>query len=71
MRPFLSISYGGKMQIIVVGARIVGISCALRLQRSGHEVTFFDRIGLASGTSYGNACVLAMGAVVPVTAPGL
>jgi D-amino-acid dehydrogenase len=71
MRPFLSISYGEKMQIIVVGAKIVGISCALRLQRIGHEVTIFDRIGLASGTSYGNACVLATGAVVPVTAPGL
>ena len=59
------------MQIIVVGAKIVGISCALRLQRIGHEVTIFDRIGLASGTSYENACVLATSAVVPVTAPGL
>lgn len=59
------------MKVIVVGAGIVGVSCAIWLQRSGHEVTILDRAGPASGTSHGNAGVLAAGAVVPVTVPGL
>jgi D-amino-acid dehydrogenase len=57
--------------ILVAGAGIVGISCAIWLQRAGHRVTVIDRAGPASGTSYGNAGVLAAGAVVPVTVPGL
>ena len=63
---------GGQiMQVIVVGAGIVGVSCAIWLQRSGHDVTIVDRAGPASGTSHGNAGVLAAGAVIPVTTPGL
>ncbi|WP_420860554.1 NAD(P)/FAD-dependent oxidoreductase [Algirhabdus cladophorae] len=59
------------MKVIVVGAGIVGVSCAIWLQRAGHSVTLLDRAGPASGTSHGNAGVLAAGAVVPVTTPGL
>ena len=59
------------MHVLVAGAGIVGISCAIWLQRAGHAVTVVDRTGPASGTSYGNAGVLAAGAVVPVPVPGL
>ncbi|MBB5720826.1 D-amino-acid dehydrogenase [Loktanella ponticola] len=59
------------MQIIVAGAGIVGVSCAIWLQRAGHDVTIVDRAGPASGTSHGNAGVLAAAAIVPVTTPGL
>jgi D-amino-acid dehydrogenase len=59
------------MKVIVVGAGIVGVSCAIWLQRAGHEVTIVDRNGPASGTSHGNAGVLAAGAIIPVTVPGL
>ncbi|MEO9895592.1 MAG: FAD-dependent oxidoreductase [Paracoccaceae bacterium] len=59
------------MQILVAGAGIVGVSCAIWLQRAGHDVTIVDRSGPANGTSHGNAGVLAAGAVVPVTVPGL
>lgn len=59
------------MKVIVVGAGIVGVSCAIWLQRDGHDVTIVDRAGPASGTSHGNAGVLAACAVVPVTVPGL
>ena len=52
------------MQVIVVGAGIVGVSCAIWLQRSGHDVTIIDRAGPASGTSHGNAGVLAAGSVI-------
>ena len=65
--------WGGEieMQILVAGAGIVGISTAIWLQRAGHDVVVVDRAGPASGTSHGNAGVLAAGAVVPVTTPGL
>lgn len=59
------------MRVIVVGAGIVGISCAIWLQRDGHDVTVVDRAGPAEGTSHGNAGVLAAGAIIPVTTPGL
>ncbi len=57
--------------VLVIGAGIVGVSTALWLQRAGRRVTLLDRIGPAGGTSHGNAGVLASGAVVPVTVPGL
>ena len=44
------------------------MSCAIWLQREGHSVTIVDQTGPATGTSHGNAGVLAAGAVVPVTA---
>lgn len=57
--------------ILVVGAGIVGVSAAIWLQRQGCSVTLIDRDGPASGTSHGNAGILASIAVVPVTVPGL
>ena len=57
--------------VVVIGAGIVGVSTAIWLQRAGVKVTLVDRGGPASGTSYGNAGVLAAAAVVPVTVPGL
>lgn len=57
--------------VAVVGAGIVGVATAIWLQRAGFEVTLVDREGPASGTSYGNAGILAASAVVPVTEPGI
>jgi len=57
--------------VVVIGAGIVGVSTAIWLQRKGVDVTLLDRQGPASGTSYGNAGVLASASVVPVTVPGL
>jgi len=62
-------SYAGK--VVIIGAGMVGISCALWLQRAGYQVTLLDPRGPAGGASQGNAGVLAAGAVVPVTVPGL
>lgn len=63
---------GEAKTVAVVGAGIVGVSTAIWLQRAGGaRVTLIDREGPAAGTSYGNAGVLAAGAVVPVTTPGL
>jgi D-amino-acid dehydrogenase len=59
------------MKCVVIGAGINGISTAIWLQRFGHDVTLVDRSEPGTGTSYGNAGILAAGAVLPVTVPGL
>ena len=60
-------------RIAVVGAGMVGISCALHLQRLGATVTMIDRQepGDVDAASYGNAGVLARSSVVPVATPGI
>lgn len=57
--------------VTIIGAGIVGISCALNLQRDGYSVTVVDRLPPGEGTSLGNAGVMATGGVVPVPIPGL
>jgi len=63
----------GLQKIVVVGAGIVGVSCALHLQRLGASVTLIDRQqpGGTDAASYGNAGILASGSVVPVATPGI
>lgn len=57
--------------VAVIGAGIVGVSTAIWLRRAGIDVTVIDRGAPGSGTSHGNAGVLAACAMVPVTSPGL
>ena len=56
---------------VVIGAGIVGASTAIWLRRAGHEVTLLDKGEPGMGASYGNGCILASCAIVPVTTPGL
>lgn len=57
--------------VIIVGAGIVGVSCAIHLQRKGFDVTIIDRLPPGEGTSFGNAGVLAASSMIPVPVPGL
>src|SRR5450830_1429887 len=57
--------------VAVLGAGMVGVSCALELQRRGHQVTLVDRLGPGRETSYGNAGVLARSSLIPFNNPGL
>jgi len=61
---------GGSKSTIVVGAGIVGIATALRLQMDGHEVTVIDPKAPGRATSFGNAGSIAVGAVYPTGSPG-
>lgn len=58
-------------RVVVIGAGIVGVSSAIWLRRAGLDVTIVDRAAPGTGTSHGNAGVLAACAMVPVTTPGL
>ncbi len=57
-------------RIGVVGAGIVGISCALFLQRDGHAVTVLDPRPPGGGASFGNAGVIAI-SCTPEATPGI
>lgn len=55
----------------VIGAGIVGVACALRLQLNGYQVTLIDPHAPGSQCSYGNAGIIQIGACVPVATPGV
>jgi D-amino-acid dehydrogenase len=56
---------------LVLGAGIVGVSCALALQRRGFAVTLIDRREPGSETSYGNAGVISRSSIIPLNNPSL
>jgi D-amino-acid dehydrogenase len=58
-------------RIAVIGAGIVGCSCALWLQRKGFAVTLIDPADPGSGTSSGNAGSIADYGCIPVNSPDL
>lgn len=60
-----------RQRIVVVGAGVIGVCCALALRREGHDVTIFDPAEPGSGASSGNAGGIVPSAVVPVATPGI
>jgi len=58
-------------RITVVGAGIVGISCALNLLRDGHAVTVVDRAPPGEGCSQGNAGMFSSDSFIPLSIPGV
>ena len=60
-----------KQQITVLGAGIIGICCALELQRRGFEVRLLDRRGPGEETSSGNAGILSYSNITPLADPAL
>ncbi len=58
------------VDVIVLGAGIVGVSAALALQARGRAVAIVDRLGEAAGeTSYGNTGIVQTEAVIPYMFP--
>lgn len=57
--------------IAVIGAGIVGVSCATYLQRYGAKVTIIDRLPPGEACSFGNAGSLSPSSCVPIAVPGL
>ncbi|MFT5976654.1 MAG: glycine/D-amino acid oxidase-like deaminating enzyme, partial [Gammaproteobacteria bacterium] len=58
-------------KVAIVGAGIVGLSCALWLQKKGFTVTLIDPEQPGSGTSSGNACTIADYGCIPVNNPNI
>lgn len=57
--------------ITIVGAGIVGICCALSLQKRGHQVQLIDPNEPGQGTSFGNAGIISPWSCVPQSMPGV
>lgn len=58
-------------QVTVLGAGMVGVSCALALQAKGWQVTLVDKRAPGEETSAGNAGVLSRSSLLPFNRPGL
>lgn len=69
--PPLAAQTQRSVQTLVIGAGVVGLACALRLQAEGLQVTVIDREGVAAGASRGNAGALAFSDVLPLASPGI
>lgn len=57
--------------VVIVGAGMVGLSTAWFLQSEGVRVTVVDRVGVAGGSSWGNAGWLAPALTLPLPDPGI
>ena len=57
--------------VAVLGAGIVGVSCALHLARRGFRVTLIDRREPGSETSFGNSGVIGRASIVPLSQPAV
>lgn len=58
-------------RVAVVGAGMVGLSTAWFLQSRGMQVTVFDRLHVAAGSSWGNAGWLTPGIATPLPEPAV
>jgi len=58
-----------KYDVLVLGAGMVGVSCALHLQAKGRSVALFDRQAAGLETSFGNAGIIQREAVRPYAFP--
>ena len=57
--------------VAVLGAGIVGVSCALHLGRRGFRVTLVDRREPGSETSFGNSGVIGRASIAPLSQPAI
>jgi D-amino-acid dehydrogenase len=57
--------------VVVLGAGMVGIACALSLRQRGLAVTVIDPLGAGAATSHGNAGVLTRSSLMPFNHPRL
>ena len=60
-----------KKHCVVLGAGIIGTSCAFYLQQQGFGVTLIDPEPPGQSCSFGNAACIATSGVVPLSYPGL
>jgi D-amino-acid dehydrogenase len=62
---------GSPRRVAVIGAGMVGLSCAWFLQEAGVQVTVYDRDRVAAGASWGNAGWLTPALTAPLPEPAV
>src|SRR5579863_2334605 len=64
-------SAGKQVDVVVLGAGIVGVSAGVAARQRGLSVVVIDRKEPGSETSYGNAGILSSGSILPLNQPSL
>jgi D-amino-acid dehydrogenase len=59
------------LDVIIVGAGVVGLSAAIAARARGLSVMVIDRLGPAAGASAGNAGAFAFSDILPLASPGI
>ena len=57
--------------VVIIGAGIIGVSCAFALQAAGRSVIVLDRKGIAAETSAGHAGAFAFSDIIPLATKGM
>ena len=60
-----------KVENLIIGGGVIGVCVAYFLAQAGRSVTLLERDEIASGSSYGNAGLIASGHAIPMPAPGV
>jgi len=60
-----------KKDVVIIGAGIIGVCCALKLVQRGLSVILVDSNAPCEGASFGNAGVISPWSCVPQSVPGL
>lgn len=58
-------------RVTVIGAGIIGLCCAINLQREGYRVSVIDRDPAGDRASHGNAGAVAVAEILPLPEPGI
>jgi len=58
-------------RVVVIGAGIVGVCCAVYLRDEGFQVTLVDRNEPGTGASFGNLGVIGIASCPPLALPGI
>jgi len=58
-------------QVTIIGAGVIGLSCAYYLQKKGYSVLIIERGNITNGTSFGNAGYISPSHFIPLASPGI
>ena len=61
---------GPSADVLVIGGGVIGLACALELQRAGRQVRVLEQVRIGSGSSHGNCGTLTPSHAQPLAAPG-
>ena len=58
-------------RVVIIGGGVVGVCCALQLQRDGRAVTIVERNPPGEGTAWASCGLIAVSEIVPLSRPGI
>ena len=60
-----------RSDVLILGAGVIGLSCAWQLLRAGRSVRVIDRLGPGAGSSHGNCGTITPSHAPPLAEPGV